>query len=87
MAHSHVLVDLVLSAIALEHPPEDACASHPDHLHRQTRVGSTLALTRASVAALALRGVTAVFPVPRVHGLQGPMVDHKRRCNGWLICV
>ena len=72
VVHSHVLIDLVLCAIALKHPPEDARASHPDHLHRQARIGSTLALTRASVAALALRGVTAVFPVPRVHGLQGP---------------
>merc|ERR1719253_774589 len=50
-----VVVDLLRLAVLAQEPPEDALAPHPQHLERHARVGGTLPLAEARVAALALR--------------------------------
>lgn len=52
-----MLVNLLGLAVLHQKPAEDALAAHPDDLLRQTSVLGTMALTVASVPALALGSV------------------------------
>ena len=66
-----VLVDLLGLAVLLEQPAQNTLAAHPLHLGGKARVGGTLPLTNARVAALPLRNILAVHAGTRVdvHGL------------------
>ena len=70
-----VLVDLLALAVLLEHAAQDAHAADPEDLDGQTRVGGTLALTGAGVAALLLGIIPGVGAGTRVHS-GGALQDH-----------
>ncbi len=62
-----VLVNLLGLPVAAQQAAEDALATHPDHLDGHTRIGRTLALTRAHVPALAARLQEELAAGTRVH--------------------
>ena len=61
-----VLVDLARGTVLDEKAAEDTEATHPEDLLRHTGIGSTLALTEASVAALTAGQVQLTGARPRV---------------------
>jgi len=62
-------VDFLVLSVLLEETTQDAHSPHPQLLDGHTRVGSTLALTRAGVTALSSGQSVLPCPGARVHGL------------------
>ena len=63
-----VLVDLARLPVLAQQPAEDTLSPHPKDLAGHTGLGGTLALTEATVAALAAGGVQLTSTGPGVHG-------------------
>lgn len=63
-----VLVDLSGGTVLDEETAEDTEAAHPEDLRGHTSIGSTLALTEASVATIAAGKVELTSTGSRVHG-------------------
>ena len=63
-----VLVDLASLTVLPQQAAEDTLAAHPLDLHRETRVGGTLALTVTSVTAKTLGSVHVANALVRVRG-------------------
>lgn len=61
-------VDLASLPVLPQKPPKHTLSSHPDHLGRHSRLGSTLPLTRASVTSLTLSSESSLGAGARMDG-------------------